>query len=293
MKTFFIVERPTQIITALAILDQLKNNQRVEILVANCFDDAVGVVSRLREFFSNINFKLVPSYPEAVSYLEHEQVSNLFIHWDVGFRTQKKLSQLRRRNIQISIFEEGIGTYRNNIYAPFKKYIFSLLGLPINVGGSKYVDEIYVYDKERYEAEIQKKPPHVYQIKTGLFDFLLQKKCQFLKIFSSTDFVNSVIKLSSHSPGLCSIYLSSWDYGDLINRSVEETHGAKILKLHPFNKTEIDGVDILVSPRSLPAELLIAVASSYFESVNVYHLGSSVVMYVTAANVNFINIGNA
>lgn len=293
MKTFFIVERPTQIITALAILDQLKKDRRVEILVANCFDDAGGVVNRLAEVATNANFKLVPSYADAINNLEHEEVGSLFIHWDVGFKTQKKLSLLRKRNVRISVFEEGIGTYRKNIYPPFKKFVFSLFGLPINVGGSKYIEDIYVYDKERYEAEIQKKPPRIYQIETGLFDFLIQRRHQFLEIFSGADFINSVINLSAHSPGLCSIYLSSWEYGNLIRRSIEETRGAKILKLHPFNKTEVDGADLLVSPRSLPAELLIAVVSSYFESVNVYHLGSSVEMYVSAANVNFINIGRA
>lgn len=290
MKVIFVTERPTQIITALALCESFGAHWQVQIIVANCFYDAPTIVGRLSETEGGLNIRLAATYDEAIKIVESELPAHLFIHWDVGLGTQRRLQRLMRANQgqKISVFEEGIGTYRQDIYPPLKKRIFRLLGLPVNVGGSKYVDDIYVYDREEYVGSALVRPQNVVQIYPQLCEMLAKREAQFAYIFSC-QWLFELLKASNDV--LCTIYLSNWNFSesDLVGRLPE--NGVKVLKLHPHCQVCVKSKSIIVAPNSLPAELLVMSASRIFDVVVVHHKNSSVPRYVKNKNVKFINEG--
>ncbi len=291
MNTIFIAERPTQILTALALIEDLGLSGDVQILVADCFADASSVVIRFSEYESRVSFRLVATYGEAIDIAAAELPAHLFIHWDVGFGTQRRLKRLHRQNkgSRISLFEEGVGTYRQDIYPAIKKLIFRLIGLPVNIGGSKYVDDIYVYDKKKYVSSALVRPRFVKQIEPSLASFIEAREAQLISIFSARDLIKS---LEESSSSVCTIYLSSWNFKELDLEELFPKNGVRVLKLHPHCQTRVLRDDILVAPRSLPAELLVMIASRIFDVVTVYHSGSSLPLYINFENVALINLKN-
>lgn len=286
MKTIFVTERPTQIITALALCDNLDLKEEVQIIVANRFDDASKIVRRLSDTETRLNFRLVSNYDDAIEIAAGEQPTHLFIHWDVGFGTQKRLRRLKQNNtgLRISIFEEGIGTYRQDIYPPLKKLIFKMLGLPVNVGGSRYINDIYVYDREKYISNARVQPRDVIQINPRLVDVIAEKEAQLVFIFSGQELIEA---LEASDRSVCTIYLSDWHFKETDLEGLVPNRGARVLKLHPHCKAHLSKNDILIAPNSLPAELLVMVASRLFEFVIIYHHGSSVPLYISPRNVEF------
>lgn len=289
MKTIFITERPTQIITALAVIDTLRCVDFAEIFIANRFEDASNIAQRLATKFGGVKFTIAESYEAALQMATAKLPTHLFIHWDVGFRTQSKLRDIRRRNttLKISVFEEGIGTYRQDIYPKAKRIIFKALGLPINIGGSNYIDDIYVYDRARYIEEATRRPKEIIQIRNNLLDTIKQFETELVQAFSSNEFIDLV---SRETNELCSIYLSNWDFHESDLQIHFPASGVRIVKLHPHCGASCTKQGILVAPKALPAELLIAIASQLFKNVIVYHFSSSTSLYINSKNVIFIDI---
>lgn len=294
-KAIFIVERPLQIMTAIAIYEQCQFEGLPEVAVANCFSDAPAIAHRFSKIFSHVfDFSSVPDYKSAIDRCKNGQYDHVFLHWDIGFGTNLRLRSIQRRNtgVEISVFEEGIGTYRDDIYPPFKKMLFNFLGLPVNNGGSNFSKKIYVYDPEEYLRKVTKPAPEVIKIVQPLSKLIVKYERQFLQVFDPDCFVEH--NLENLRGKVCVIYLSDWDF------LLEQTCGVfsedsfNILKLHPHNKSKIvsDG-SFMVAPNSLPAELLIISAARKFAEVRVFHRGSSAQRYINIPNVKFIRHGEA
>lgn len=284
----FVAERPLQIINAISICEQLKLAGDVDILVANSFADAPGITERLSQAFGLYNFHSFPDYHSAISHHLTKSYDELFLHWDVGFGTSKKLRDIKRRHpkLRISVYEEGVGTYRDDIYHGLKREIFRALGLPINVGGSKYTDRIFVYNPEEYFRSTPKWPRQVISIDKTVEEFIRQNYWKFSSVFDPDHFLAGV------SPALaedCVIYLSGWDFEEHDADMHFSESSFNILKLHPHCRLEVTPTAAAVAPNSLPAELLIYVAAERFANVKVIHKGSSTSRYVTSENVTFVD----
>lgn len=287
MSTIFIIERPTQIITAITILEQLRIKNEGLIIAVNRFNDAKNIVDRFNEVEKTWSFELTENYQKAINQAAKKLPAHLFIHWDVGFRMQNHLRQLRKlnKNNKISVFEEGIGTYRQDIYPPLKKRIFRLLKLPTNIGGSKYIDDVYIYDKKRYISNAHTHPKETIEIYRSLETTIRERHRTLNYIFSSENFIR---QLSEKHCRDCQIYLSNWNFSNQELTRFSSKGGIKVLKLHPHCETDYFSEDVLIAPKSLPAELLISAASQLFRNVTVYHKGSSVPLYIKSKNVKFV-----
>lgn len=289
MKVVFVTERPTQILTSIAICEQLKHDKKTQIIVANCFDDAVNIVKRFNEVEYIAAFELVENYEKALERAAEEFPSHLFIHWDVGLGTQKRLRRLKQtdNNIKIFVFEEGVGTYREDIYRPLKRKVLGVLGFPVNIGGSRYTNGIYVYDKDKYNLYAKKKPKEVIQITESLTKLISKNISKLLYIFAGEKFITEVKKNTCRN---CCVYLSNWSFSiddiDLYSKK----KCLKILKLHPYCKAEYEDSSILIAPKSLPAEILLISILSYFEKITVYHHNSSSELYLNEKNICFKSI---
>jgi hypothetical protein len=289
MKTVFITERPTQIITSLILIEQLGLTKHTQIIAANRFTDAKSIINNLSRVSPEIEFLLTEDYDGAISAAQDQLPARLFMHWDVGFGTQRRLRKIAalNNNLPISIFEEGIGTYRQDIYTQPKRAIFRFLNLPTNVGGSKYTGEIFVFDKNKYISTATKSPPSINQIAEQYADFLMKHEHQFLDIFSGTELIK---RLSDSRKRLCTIYLSDWKFKESDLNSIPKDDTEFVVKLHPHCKDNPILRSMEIAPRSLPAELLIISASKIFDRVNVYHKNSSAVIHIDKENITEINI---
>jgi len=290
MSHIFITARPTQIITALAVCEHLDLSNDTTIIVSNSFENASVIVDNFSSYKPAFNFSLVPSFDAAIEAAISKMPAHVFLYLDVGFRAQKKIRRLRQANgkNKISVFEDGVGTYRKDIYSIAKKIILSLLGFPVNAGGSKYIDDIYLFDKKKYIENAQNKPNNIIQIKTGLIDFIDARQKELWSVFSARDFYES---FKSMNGKICLIYLSNYEFDISDLTDIFHGDGVKILKLHPHCNAKIRGNDIIISPKWVPAELLITLASDIFDCVHVFHQNSSASLYIKKKNVKFTNLG--
>lgn len=282
----FITERPIQIINAIELIDQLNLNGRVDLFIANTFHDAKGVSERLKISFPHINVFLFCDYQSAISHVPKRNYSHLFLHWDVGFRTQRILRHIKRLNprLSISVFEEGVGTYRSDIYHFAKRKIFQLLNYPINVGGSIYTDRIFVHNVYEYNKNSVSTPKIVAKINRSVSESISYRWNNYIAIFDSDRFIENIeydIDIE------CSIYMSGWNYNPRIPEKYFRDDHLNIIKLHPHCSYSEDFRKYRSVPANIPAELLIQHASHRCKIVNVIHHGSSSTRYINAPNIRF------
>lgn len=285
----FIVARPLQIITALSICQQFQPDE-VEFLVVDWFSEAAEITKRLKLVFSTYKFQLMPDYRSAIQKVETSNSSDLFLHWDVGFQTNMFLAKIKKTHpkLKLSIFEEGIGTYRSDIYPPIKRWLFNAFGLPTTIGGSKFTERVLVYDKEKYiDSIVASKKLEVVELCDSPGRMYEKNKIDMNYIFDASSFLESIEKTKR---ARCVIYLSNWNYQELEGEEYFSEQTTNILKLHPHCAQEVNETNALLAPRGLPAELIVFNALKSHELVTVFHKGSSVHLYTQAENVVFINV---
>ncbi|MBK1796004.1 hypothetical protein JHL21_16045 [Devosia sp. WQ 349] len=285
----FIVERPLQIVNAIAIGRQNKSLSESEILVADNFDSAIDVFNRLVVEFPEIRFSFHESYGQAIGSIVDKDLKELFVHWDVGFRTQPILRRIKHKvpGIVISVFEEGVGTYRQDIYSGIKKKLFWVLQLPLNIGGSRFTDKAYVYSKNDYISNSYKVPAQVIEVERTVEGTISDSYLQWVSVFGAGNIIEEMEE-SGFSDGV--VYLGNWDYLDGEADKYFSARSLNILKLHPYCKARISSANAHIAPKSVPAELLLHCASRLFDRVIVYHKGSSVERYIASKNVEFVDV---
>lgn len=289
MTATFITERPTQIVTALAIIKQKNFGEKIFIIIVDEFAHAKKIKESFSLYYTNINFIFVDNYSNAIAKAKEALPSDLYIHWDVGFRTQKWLKEIKKLNKSksISVFEEGIGTYSQEIYSKLKKMIFKHLSLPTNIGASKYIEEIFVYDKNKYIQAAERKPKKITEINYKLEEFLTLNINTFIKIFHAEKLIDTIMSQGNRK---CVIYLSNWNFKKCDLNIIPKNIGPIILKLHPHCKETFDNKDFINVPAEIPAEILLIIALKKFSKAYVYHKNSSIELYIKSEKVEFRKI---
>lgn len=294
MNVAFIVERPLQILIALAIVEQLhdRKSKNVIFMIADSFHDAEGIYHRINASYGDeIEFRYFSSYSGAIEHSVVSKFDELFIHWDVGFGTQFRLRRILRNNpnLVINTFEEGVGSYRSDIYKGVKKFLLNALGFPMNTGGSKYTNSMYVYRVKEYFEKVKRPARNVIGIKRNLSALLDLHREKLISVFDPSDFLSQI---EMKGDGQCLIYMSNWNFKAEDLDVYSSFSGVKLLKLHPHIKNMPVGRvgDFLVVPNSMPAELLIGRACSIFDDVSVFHKGSSALMYIESDNLKSFTV---
>lgn len=285
----FVVARPLQIITAISICQQVAA-RNVDFIVVGWFTDSEMITERLKVAYPHFHFHLESDYKSAIRKVRSIKYTELFLHWDVGFQTNIFIAQLMtfNPNARLSIFEEGIGTYRTDIYPPVKRRLFKWIGLPTNIGGSKFTSRIYLYDKKKYEQDAGiNRPRDVLQMHNSPLQFYEGNRTEMHYVFDPNSFLE---RIADAERGGCVIYLSNWNYKEREEMGYFEEGSTNVLKLHPYCAYEvIHDFGGMLAPRGLPAELLIYSAINNYDSVTVVHKNSSVQLYATDDKVKFIN----
>jgi hypothetical protein len=286
MKIAFVVERPIQIVTANAIINQLDIADRSDILISRGFYGARGVAARIGASGCLPGVAAFDDYRSAIEHATSGKYQEVFFHWDVGFGTNKFLyrARIKNPNLTFSLFEEGIGTYRQDIYSGIKKALFRIYGLPINVGGSRFVSRIFVYNPKMYIEKATRRPGIVTKVETSIAEEIQSSWGLYSHIFDEQHFLDN---LPASRGSYCRIYLPNWQFDERKARSFFLQNTINIIKLHPRCTDFLDIENALKAPPSIPAEMLISAAAMIYDRVFVLHSGSSTAVNTAHPNVTF------
>ncbi len=287
----FIIPKPLPFMVSASIIDQLAIGNSSDILLVTTF---AGAREFANQYMSSDQrwgrLKTFSSLPEAYKYARDERYEHLFIDSDVGVRKMVTLLGFRLRSpgTTISVYEEGIGTYRTDLYHGFKKLILPYLGIATVFGGSPFIDSIYVYDTELYGRHI---PPHALRarkITPQLIGFINHYMKELSSLFRMPH------EFSEQVGGHCQLYLTNWEVDRTFMEYFEKLPGMRLLKPHPHFQ-HFPGSDpalraVQLVPAHLPAELLILNLALKHSSLTIYHHGSSAAHYTSDTGPMFIKV---
>lgn len=283
----FLVSKPLQLMVAMCIIEQLDVRDCCEIIIVDAFKDAEGVSRRTGRVANfNIPIKFSRDHVGAYRLAEEAGYSKLFIDSDVGWKKNLTLIRLLLTcpDMEVNVYEEGVGTYRLDLYQGWRKRILELAGCGTRFGGNWRTRAIYVFETKAIWAGLK---CQVVKIEMHLVDYIRRNWVDLLQIFNASPALSA---LTPGASGDCVIYLSTWNIDDfpvdLMSGISELVH----VKLHPhiseanFGRL---GEGVKLMPAAVPAEIIILAAELISKRVIVYHHGSSVPLYISSPNVRY------
>lgn len=290
-RTAFIITKPLQFMIAASIIDQLGIAASSDLLVTNTFSAAEVFASQYHELGPRWgNLWLFEDIPAAHEYARRKRAYKcLFIDSDPGIQKAIQLLRFKVTNpsASIMVYEEGEGTYRNDLYTSPKREILHFAGVGAAFGGSRLSSGIFVFKPDEYRQRVGRFGGTPFQIEPTLLSFIVSNYGDLSALFSTP-------KIESAGETTCNLYLGNWDFHLDEIAELARLSGQFFFKPHPHLKAlppMPDGVEQL--PGGVPVELIIISLLDKFERVNVYHHGSSVQRYLSIDRINYIAAATA
>lgn len=271
----YICSKPLQIMVAL-ILAKPKEDS---LYLVDWFSDAsrIAVSPALGRRFSEV--KIFSSRARAMLAAGKSRYEQVFIDSDIGFKTYFCMLFLKIAGCKlIAVYEEGVGTYRNDLIFGWRKFFFLALRGSCYFGQSPLVGRVLVFDSLRYQTLFPDSSNKVVKI-----PLLLQLWCERnVKLLKDVFAPGLVFDMPANT--LVRIYLTDWNVDlNLVERLAQE--GELYVKPHPHIREALmlgyqkkcPGVKWI--PASVPAELLFVLVLNAHNAAKVYHYGSSAVYY--------------
>lgn len=284
----FIVTKPLQLMVVMAIFEQLDDGVVKHILLVDNFAGAHEVYLRLRE--SQRPHWVIHYFPkekEAYAFSNSLRFDKLFIDSDVGFRQHLTLAKMALwcPNTVLAVYEEGLGSYRSDLYTGARAAILRSMGCGIFFGGNRQTKEFYLFEPEQCTNPV---PSKKIKIVCSIARLISKNRAFLETAFGSFDTLPALLQAKKSNE--CLIYLSSWTIDT--DRIEQLCHGDRtvIIKPHPHIKV-MDlanwSARCYIAPAGLPAEIVIETVAAKFDKVIVLHHGSSVDRYLKLSNVRF------
>ncbi len=217
--------------------------------------------------------------------------SSLFIDSDVGLRKFITLARLKigSSSTKICVYEEGIGTYRSDLYPFHKRLILRSVGAGAIFGQSSLTECIFVYDCEKYKSISGLKAERVCKIEDDLSTFIRSNRAFLSYLFDAPS------QPTWGDEKHYNVYLSDWVIHPQIVCRLKARPEKLLIKPHPHVKKietpESYGLDSdAFLPAGVPAELLLEMLLAKCPSINVYHHGSSAAYYLCTSGIRFIRL---
>jgi len=288
-----IVTKPLQLMIAMTIIEQLDIGRKADLLIVDAFGNAKMV-------FDNLNNHQLKKLYRAVYFFDNHKLAyqhanktgygNIYIDSDVGFKKYLTLLFLKIKNpfVKISVYEEGLGSYRTDIYSSnLKKFFLRVFGVGIHFGGSAITSSIYLFKTDAYINLFHSGARKVNLINKELSLFIEENK-EFLYFL----FKYEPIKNQADKTKECHIYLTSWIPDGKFIKKLKSFSGDKFIKPHPHLKISLERSGLIEVPGGVPAELVLDDLSKSYSKVIVYHHGTSAKRYLNSANLIFTEIKN-
>lgn len=214
-------------------------------------------------------------------------IENLYIDSDSGLQINYYLYKLS--NINIFVYEEGIGNYRifgEKSFTP-KNLIISTLNKAIGnksyLGGSRFTNGVYIYNTSKFSESLNNPKVPILKFNKSFLEHLNEhpEKDLFL-----SDKVRTFIETLAGRKVV--LYLTAWSASESICQIMNNyPNYYKILKPHPHFKSEMEQFEntfdkILTDFVFL--EAFIYELSRHVEILTVIHHNSSALMYLNDVN---------
>lgn len=294
---YFIATKPLQIIVSLLLIEEESVEDCCVDIVDN-FSDSLLVYKKIKEEYRRENVFFKNSKKRFFSFFNaimggYEAV---YIDGDIGTRLWLYIAffKILNRGSKLYVYEEGIGTYRDNIYPSnpkniIKKHIFNIFGISTYFGGCNFTDGIFVFEKNKYLKTFPDYKKTVFHIKKR-YEIFCEENLDFLKKIFCYD-INSLEDVSSCNKVV--LYLTSWSVDNNVVENIksEYRNHIKIIKPHPHIKETLEFVDFnFVIPARIPAEILLIVLMKRYDEIIVFHHGSSVSHYIENNKIKYYEL---
>lgn len=283
----FVVTKPLQYINVLNI--ETKNKK--VLLLVDLFINAEIIFKKIEKsssywdelyFFKNMN--------EAFTWLikNKKNFNTLYIDSDINRRDE--FYSLRKLNI--SVYEEGIGTYQKNQYKPRTKILGNIYltlmrfrGYKNRRGGNKYTKNIIVYFPEFYNQYLKEKKKNVIGFERPFLQHV--NECNDLEVLDYN------LNLSEFTDKTVALYISDWEMDEEAMKILNKiTCDKRIIKPHPHQKNlNIIFNQDLIAPGELPAEILILKLLKVTKKLYIISkYSTSTIYYISNPKVEIINL---
>jgi hypothetical protein len=283
--SLYIVTKPLQFINALNIVDGNKKT----LVILNAFYEANIFFEKISTdcdyfddfyFFENISdlFKWLVN--------RKNQYSSLFLDSDFNFKDDYKSI----KELNISVYEEGVGTYKRSQYKPTKWFLGNiyllfmfLRGYKNRRGGNKYTNNIIVYYPDFYKKHVKNNKKNIQGFRESFLKHINNNK--YLKFFKSD--------LKKFNGKSIAIYLTSWQFNENAIKILNKINcDINILKPHPHIKDDLTkhNFDLIINGQ-IPAEILINDLEKIAKKIVIVSEHSSATVYFSnQKKIEIINI---
>lgn len=284
-KAAFLISKPLQLMISLCIVRQGNWDEIPVFIILDAFCDASSVADRLSQEFTDLQQPVFFKHRnQAFQYVRQKGFDHFFIDSDIGVKNYLLLLQqkIAKPSLMIHVYEEGVGTYRDDLYQGLKRRLLSVLGVGTFFGGSAVANSIFVFDEQEYATKFPRNKHKVVKIAEPLHAFIRENRHQLKQVF---DYVG--MDANSAGSELCVIYLSNWRIDDNFLSRLVRMDGDLFVKPHPHIHIDkvIDGVQFIQA--QVPAELVVIEASELYKFVDVYDHFSSLRRYCQCLDVRF------
>lgn len=288
-KAAFIVTKPLQLMIAMSLMDQLGLKADSDILVVDAFASAEDVARRLRKYPGYGSVVFCEDHRKAYRIAQSRHYHHLYIDTDVGLYKYAQLAFIKAlyREKIINVYEEGVGTYRNDLYRGARKYFLDLIGAGTYFGGCSLISKIYAYKLEEYNVKLNAPHNRVEEITKPLEQFIFENSAILNDVFNVGELEKVITSSMCYEE--CHVYLSGWNIDYSIMGELERLPGLKLFKPHPHIKNARKNEGFLSVPAYIPAEILFVNLLEKFKKINVYHHGTSASRYINSNRIHFVN----
>ncbi|MCA0978729.1 alpha-2,8-polysialyltransferase family protein [Qipengyuania flava] len=284
----FVAGTPLHVMISLSLIQQFKIYDTSCLKIIDYFSGAKGVFERLSALeweYSNVEVSFFKSHRLAYVDSVKDDTKCLYIDSDASFQRHLDLIVLKslRPSITINVFEDGVGSYRTDLYSGFKKKVFDLVGVPTFLGGSPFTKSIFVYEPGRYKQTFPNAKCDAIEITEPLLATIARLENGLHHTFSYEPEI-------SPKSDKCIVYLSNHNIDlDVIEGLKSPDHDV-FIKLHPriTEFSSVKGVSLLEN--HVPAEIIFRHLLTKYDEIEVRHHGSSVEQYLKKNNVRFVRI---
>ena len=278
IRSYYIVSKPLQYLNVINIDDEVV---RKTCLIVDNFYQAEVFFEKIKNqnYWSKVLFfvNAIDAYKwlkKKVNFKDY-----LFIDSDYGLQKMIWLSKIKSSNIYV--YEEGRGSYRNDLIKSgpqnnLIKFFLKLLGLKEYMGGGHYTKGIIIYNIEKHRKSIRNFRNERFQFKLSFLDHILTVHVK--KSFNINSTQPILQKLTNKKVFL---YLTDFKYNYKINFLLTKySDYTKILKPHPNQKDKVDNNKFnFIIENSILIELFIIESLKIADELVVVHENSSAIEY--------------
>ncbi|MFN4238227.1 MAG: hypothetical protein ACK4FZ_13500 [Vogesella sp.] len=289
-KAAFLISKPLQLMISLCIVRQGIWDEKPVFIILDAFCGASSVADRLLSAFADLQQPVFFKHRnQAFQYVKQKAFDHFFIDSDIGVKNYLLLLQqkIAKPSLMIHVYEEGVGTYRDDLYQGLKQRMLSALGVGTFFGGSAVVSSIFVYDDEEYMLKF---PNNKHKVRKILEPLLLSVRRNYSVLCEVFDYPG-LPDVPSKSR-VCNFYLSGWHLDKDFISSIVASDSLFFVKPHPHSKDEIYLPSLYVLRGGVPFELIVVCALKLFNVVRVYHVNSSAQRYLDDKAIEFLPLSD-